>query len=157
MTSLSSRTLPLLCISSGVRYFPLKERSRRGLWHRIDGIQYLEKFYDLKTMLPTIRKDHSRPNHTYVNYLWDTMQLSCGDARQDQLVREGLSEIIDVWNIQVIERIMTHMALTFVFFTSRELKLTSLIVGMVFYGNKIATCLIKPVLIYCHGRKQRYF
>lgn len=97
-----------------------------------DGRLYLEKFYDLRVTLPP-SQEHSRPTASrYVRYLWTEMELNSGDGRVDDLVQREVVNLAEAHSLSLrtLERVATHVALTYAAAGPQGLKLAPLIAGL---------------------------
>ena len=97
-----------------------------------DSHSYLEKFYDLRATLPMPQTQQGSTVRRYIDFLWNEMGLDSGDGQVDQMVREGLALLADHRKISLrtLDRIATHVALTYASSAPRTLKLAPLIVGL---------------------------
>lgn len=97
-----------------------------------DSHSYLEKFYDLRATLPIPKTRRGPAVRRYVDFLWQEMGLGSGEIDVDEMVREGLALLADHRKVglRTLDRIATHVALTYASSGPRTLKLAPLIVGL---------------------------
>jgi len=94
-----------------------------------DGALYLEKFYDLRVVLPIPEHKRNNPTRKYLSHLWEAMGLSYGTYNVDEALRDGLAALIDGYHgdLRGIEKVASHVALVCAATGDRVLKLAQLI------------------------------
>ncbi|HLO76516.1 MAG TPA: P-loop NTPase fold protein, partial [Magnetospirillum sp.] len=73
----------------------LQHAVRGAYGEATDGALYLEKFYDLRVVLPLSKSASSTPSGKFLSHLWQTMELRLGDGRDNEELRLGLAAICD--------------------------------------------------------------
>ncbi|MGE5515024.1 MAG: P-loop NTPase fold protein [Bacteroidota bacterium] len=94
-----------------------------------DGALYLEKFYDLRVVLPIPEHRRNNPTRKYLSHLWDAMGLRYGGYNVDETLRDGLAALIDGYrgDLRGIEKVVSHVALVCAATGDRTLRLSQLI------------------------------
>lgn len=94
-----------------------------------DGALYLEKFYDLRVILPLSKSSGIADPEKFVSHLWQSMGLRLGDVHDNEELRLGVAAICDGHGIGLrgIERVATHVALVAAATGTNTLVLTPLV------------------------------
>lgn len=94
-----------------------------------DGALYLEKFYDLRVVLPVPEQRRNNPTKKYLSHLWEAMGLRYGTYNMDEALRDVLAALLDgcQGDLRGLEKVASNVALVCAATGDRALKLVHLI------------------------------
>ena len=107
-----------------VTHLPQLETSVQGAYGAtFDAYTYLEKFYQLRVVLPQSKRRGPYQNDAYIDHLWRRLNITFADPAQAQVVRKQLKLLLDAYDLSLrrLERVMTHISLVEAATRSRRL------------------------------------
>ncbi len=116
-----------------VAHLPQLEQVVQGAYGAtIDAHTYLEKFYQIRLILPEDRNQPGRQRSAYVAYLWDALGITFREPRAGQLVKQELQALAERHDLSLrrLERVMTNVALVCATAGPRQLILAPLVAGL---------------------------
>lgn len=116
-----------------VGHLPHLESTVRGAYGAsVDSQTYLEKFYQLRVLLPReTRRDKTR-QQTYIDYLWHELRLRFAKKDMETPVRETLHSLASAHclSLRQVERVLTHLAIVSAAAGERNLLIPPVVAGL---------------------------
>jgi energy-coupling factor transporter ATP-binding protein EcfA2 len=97
-----------------VTHLPQLEQAVQGAYGAsFDAAIYLEKFYQLRVVLPDAENQQRNHRTVYVEYLWNALGITFSEARSGELVQRDIQILADTYSLSLrrLERVITHVAL----------------------------------------------
>lgn len=116
-----------------VAHLPQLEQAVQGAYGTtFDAHIYLEKFYQLRVVLPQNRRQPERQRSAYIRYLWDALEITFAEAQYGGSVLQQLEALAEVYELTLrrLERVMTHLALVSAATGPRYLIIPPLVAGL---------------------------
>ncbi len=93
---------------------------------------YLEKFYQIRMVLPEDRNRPGGHRSAYVEYLWNALGITFRDPQHGERVKQELHVLAEAHDLSLrrLERVMTHVALVCAAAGHDHLIIASLVAGL---------------------------
>lgn len=116
-----------------VTYLPQLEKVVQGAYGTtFDAHLYLEKFYNIRVVLPKNRENRGIHRTAYLQFLWKSLGIEFSEYRVGELIVQELLLLAEVYDLSLrtLERVMTHVALVCAAIGPRHLVIPPLLAGL---------------------------